>query len=271
MSFNCKYCGRELPDGAAFCEGCGSTFDTDKITCLSCGESLDPGTTLCPVCGARIYNTAAPDEGPAEMEALVPPVITDDMFATHSESNADAPAIESADESVYMRPVHPASQQAAPRQTAASRPEPIPVPIRQQQGPTQSAPLLNRPRQSASPGVQPQAPVIENAQDYTSSRASGFAEAARPPQQPQQQPAQQFPYQDFMQKPYPDPAKMPVEQGKKGRSVLVPIILIILIIGVILFDVFYLFRDRIFGSDDSKSSKSAAVITVTDDLTADDM
>ena len=277
MSFKCKYCGRELPDGAAFCEGCGTTFDTDKIPCLSCGELLDPGTTLCPVCGSRIYNTAA-EAGPAEMEELIPPVITDDMFTAQAPVSNEAPAIESADESVYMHPAAAAPQQPAPAQTGGTapqpyiprRPEPIPVPIRpRQQAPAQSAPLLNRPRQSASPGVQQPAPAYEDQQSYASNRSSGFAEAARPQQQPQQPQQPQMPFQDFAQKPYPDPARMQMQENKKEHSMLVPVILIILIVAVILVDVFVLFRDRIFGSDDSKSSKSAAVIRVIDDLPAD--
>lgn len=274
MSFKCKYCGRELPDGAAFCEGCGASFDTDKIPCLSCGEPLEPGTTLCPACGARIYNTA--EEGPAEMEALVPPVITDDMFAPQTPVNNAAPAIESADESVYMRPA-PAAQQTAPAQAGQvtpqpynpKRPEPIPVPIRPRtQAPAQAAPLLNRPRQSASPGVQQPEPVIDGQQAYASSSSSGFAEAARP-QQPRQPQQPEMPFQDFAQRPYPDPARMQMQEGKKEHSMLVPIILIILIAAVILIDVFVLFRDRIFGSDDSKASKSAAVIRVIGDLPSD--
>ena len=275
MSFNCKYCGRELPDNAAYCEGCGATFDTydsETIICLSCGERLAPGTTLCPACGARIYNTAA--EGPAEMEALVPPVITDDMFAARSPESENY-AIESADESVYSnRPVQPIPQPAAPvpspaaPQAAVPRPgpaEPIPVPIRPKPHTApQVAPLLNRPRPAAAP-AQPE-PVIEEQEAYNSYSSSRFEEAARP-QQPYDLHGQPGAYQQAPQiphNPYPDPARMRVESGKKGRSLVVPIILIILIIAVILVDVFVLFRDRIFGSDDSKASKSSAVITVTE-------
>ncbi|SDB07612.1 Double zinc ribbon [Ruminococcaceae bacterium FB2012] len=272
MSFNCKYCGRELPDDAAFCEGCGATFDTDKIICLSCGERLDPGTTLCPACGARIYNTVS--DGPAEMEELVPPVITDDMFTTRGPEDY---AIESADESVYANrpaaPVPPPVQTVPPAEAprpAQTRPaESIPVPIRAKpHAPAQVAPLLNHPR-PAAPSASPQTgAVIDDQEPYVSNSSSQFKEAARPaqPRSEHAQPGayQQDPFQQVPHNPYPDPARMRVEGGKKGRSLLIPIILIILIIAVVLVDVFVIFRDRIFGSDDSKASKSAAVITVTD-------
>mgnify|MGYP000301540679 CR=1 FL=1 len=50
----------------------------------------------------------------------------------------------------------------------------------------------------------------------------------------------------------------------KGASALVPIILIILILAVICVDVFWLFRDQIFGKKD-ESSNDCAVITLTDE------
>ena len=50
----------------------------------------------------------------------------------------------------------------------------------------------------------------------------------------------------------------------KGAGALVPIILIILILAVICVDVFWLFRDQIFGKKD-ESSNDCAVITLTDE------
>ena len=51
----------------------------------------------------------------------------------------------------------------------------------------------------------------------------------------------------------------------KGAGALVPIILIILIIAVICVDVFWLFRDQIFGKKDDKSSGSAIVTLLSDE------
>lgn len=50
----------------------------------------------------------------------------------------------------------------------------------------------------------------------------------------------------------------------KGAGALVPIILIILILAVICVDVFWLFRDQIFGKKD-ESSNDCAVVTLTDE------
>ena len=50
----------------------------------------------------------------------------------------------------------------------------------------------------------------------------------------------------------------------KGAGALVPIILIILILAVICVDVFWLFRDQIFGKKD-ESSNGCAVVTLTDE------
>lgn len=50
----------------------------------------------------------------------------------------------------------------------------------------------------------------------------------------------------------------------KGAGALVPIILIILILAVICVDVFWLFRDQIFGKKD-ESSNGCAVVTLSDE------
>lgn len=56
---NCKYCGTELPEGAAFCTECGKkTGNTAiRLRCSECGAPLHPegkGKTLvCPYCGSR--------------------------------------------------------------------------------------------------------------------------------------------------------------------------------------------------------------------------
>lgn len=278
MSVICKFCGRELADGAGFCDGCGAIVEDDRITCLSCGEKLEPGTTLCPVCGARIYNTSAAD-GPAEMEALVPPVITDDMFASSGQEYGAPADIEAADESQFMasgvqRIPEPAVPAPSPAQSPVPPPAPVPERPRVNFTPKpQVAPLLNRPHRPASEQEPQPAPVINEtyrqptAQPYPQQQLfqqqaytqGQFEEAARP--------MQPDPYQQPPHSPYPDPRQMRVEKGQKGHSLVVPIILIILIVAVILVDVFVLFRDRIFGSDDKSSKKSISVVTLLEDGT----
>ena len=283
----CKFCGKELANGAAFCDGCGAIVEDDRISCLSCGEKLDPGTTLCPVCGARIYNSSSAD-GPAEMEALVPPVITDDMFASASPDSGASAVIESADESGYMSTggVQRIPEPVIPDPAAQAPSAPPPVQTKTNFTPKpQVAPLLNRPHRPAPAEQEAQpAPVIPDSyrqpspqQPYQQQqqlfqqqayKQGQFEEVSRPAAPGGQPQYQQSPYQQPPHNPYPDPRAMRVEEGKKGHSLVVPIILIILIIAVILVDVFVLFRERIFGKDDDKSSKkSISVVTVTDLLT----
>ena len=57
-----------------------------------------------------------------------------------------------------------------------------------------------------------------------------------------------------------------VTPGKTGgSSLIVPIILIILILAVICIDVFWLFRDQIWGKKDDSSTAAVSCITMTDE------
>ena len=83
------------------------------------------------------------------------------------------------------------------------------------------------------------------------------------PQQNYEQP------QNFQNPDYINPAspQMPgVTPGKTGgSSLIVPIILIILILAVICIDVFWLFRDQIWGKKDDSSTAAVSYITMTDE------
>ena len=274
MSVICQYCGRELEDNAAFCDGCGAILDGPKKRCLSCGEEIPETATICPVCGAGVYNNDLP-EGPAEMESLVPPVITDDMFAAPKSSTEEA-VIDSADESQYIqsqpKPVPDLMPQPTPRQA------PAPLLNERMRRPAPAAPVPEQPQPVIKEPPRPAAPAYHQ-QDETRFQKAMPQYQEMPKSTPQQSPYQQQyfqngqqgygaqpQYQQPMHSPYPDPASMNVKEGKKS-SMLIPIILIILILGVIAFDVFFLFRDRIFGSDSSKSSKkSTAIVYQTEDL-----
>lgn len=74
--------------------------------------------------------------------------------------------------------------------------------------------------------------------------------------------------QGFNNPNYIDPAsaQMPgVTPGKKGSSLIVPIILIILILAVICIDVFWLFKDQIWGKKDDSSTSAANCIIMIDE------
>jgi RNA polymerase subunit RPABC4/transcription elongation factor Spt4 len=50
----CSRCGREVPEQARFCEGCGAAAgSTETRICRACGTPLGPGTRFCPQCGRR--------------------------------------------------------------------------------------------------------------------------------------------------------------------------------------------------------------------------
>lgn len=307
MSIICKKCGRQLADNAKFCGGCGARIGeaetaTTPGKCPMCGSDIAPGVHFCTVCGTSIAASPAEkkDEAPVTMDELVPPVITDDMFeepgfgsfrpspkveveavteaytdpifANHN----DAPAVSETIESAV--PVLEAPIPEAPV-TEVKVPE-TPVindsfyqqPKQQPTAPT-PAPVLN-PAPVQQPAFRQPAP----AQQQNPMNQPNFGRAPQQPYQPQgyQQPVPPIPngYQNPNQpqyQPYPDPRTMQTKQGG-GSGVIVPIILIILILGVIAFDVFYLFRDRIFGSDDDSSTndKSSVVSTVDDEPEEDD-
>lgn len=120
---------------------------------------------------------------------------------------------------------------------------------------------------------QPQQPVQQPfAQPQQPQPFPGFAQ---PQGIPQPQPFQSFDQAPFEQPQaqspdYINPAapQMPgVTPGKSGSSLVVPIILIILILAVICIDVFWLFRDQIFGKKDDSSTAAASYITMVDEQT----
>ena len=237
MSIICKNCGKELADNAKFCGGCGSKIEAEPVQsngrlCPACGAALTPGVNFCASCGLPIEPIVIENE-PTEMEELVPPVITDDTFAVRPQE--DIPAeMEGIASQAYTQP---APEPVIP--TPAPIPVPAPAPVQEN--------VYRAPEQPAY--QQPQQPMYQ--QQYAQPNI---------PQQPNNMPQYQ---------PYPDPNAVNTVPGKKGSGMLVPIILILLILGVIAFDVFYLFRDKIFGSDDSSSKKStsskASVSSVVDD------
>ena len=235
MSVICKNCGQELADNAKFCRGCGAKVEAPEapaaeemssLNCTSCGSPLKAGSKFCPASGANVYRVIGDETGggPAVMEELVPPVITDDFFKTPSGTTPAPSAMDAIDESAFTRQTPPPAP-AAP-ETGYQQPQ------QPQQGYYQ----------------QPQQPQ----QGYYQQPQQGYYQQPMNNGQP-------------MYQPYPDPTQMPSQPEKKGGSMVVPIILIILILGVIAFDVFFLFRDRIFGKSDSNSKNSIAVVYQTDE------
>lgn len=49
---NCKHCGAQLRENAAFCSTCGMPVEK-KYFCASCGAELEGGQAFCHMCGAK--------------------------------------------------------------------------------------------------------------------------------------------------------------------------------------------------------------------------
>ncbi len=54
----CPNCQKQLPDGANFCDGCGTQFQ-QAVICPSCGNQTSAAQPFCQVCGAQ-FATQAP-------------------------------------------------------------------------------------------------------------------------------------------------------------------------------------------------------------------
>ena len=198
----CPNCNSQLADDAKFCTGCGLHLNTESAM-----QSVQP-------------------EVPT-MDSVIPPVITDDMFAQAPQEQQSAQQ--------YAQPQAQPAQQFAQQQFA--QPQGF---VQQQQG-----------------FAQPQGFAQQN------SFRQSFAQ--QPVEAGYTQPGQEM-MQDTPEYVNPAAPQMPgVVPGKKGGSLIVPIILIILIIAVILVDVFWLFRDQIWGKGDSSSTAAASYITMTDE------
>jgi len=294
MSIICKKCGRQLADNAKFCGGCGARIGEAEAVvtpgvCPMCGSAIAEGVHFCTVCGTSI--AAAPsekkDEAPVTMDELVPPVITDDMFE-EPPINAPVHSTEAEVEAVtevYKDPIfeHHSGVSETPEMSAPETviPEPPVSEVKVPETPVINDSFYKQPAPAPAPNPVPvqqpafrqPAPVQQPAPVFRNNQNNFSRPPAQQPYQPQgyQQPVPPIPNgypnpaQQPQYQPYPDPRTMQTKAG--GSGVIVPIILIILILGVIAFDVFYLFRDRIFGSDDdsSKTKDKSSVVSVVDD------
>lgn len=198
--------------------------------CPNCNSQLADDAKFCTGCGLHLNTEPAMQSVQPEvptMDSVVPPVITDDMFSQAPQEQQSAQQ--------YAQPQAQPAQQFAQQQFA--QPQGF---VQQQQG-----------------FAQPQGFAQQNnfqPTDY----------AQQPVEAGYTQPGQEM-MQDTPEYVNPAAPQMPgVVPGKKGGSLIVPIILIILIIAVILVDVFWLFREQIWGKGDSSSTAAASYITMTD-------
>lgn len=244
---NCPKCGLPVADGAKFCAACGTRMPQKLIkskVCSVCGNTLNAGAKFCNVCGTAVPQDEKPadepvvDERNPEMESIeVPELHFDDTPVQNQTIPPTTPDMPTMD-SVYLpgqepaKPVQPTAEEVA----MASRTVDIP------QTPT----VAETPNVNTAPQPQPERVLTPE----------GYQQPAQPvnnavPPQMQMNQANQM-------------NQMNGVTPGKGAGALVPIILIILILAVICVDVFWLFRDQIFGKKD-ESSNDCAVVTLTDE------
>lgn len=190
--------------------------------CPNCNTQLSDDAKFCSKCGASIQPAPAPSP-----EAAVP------------EMDSVVPPIIT-DETFAPKQAFPQPQTGYEQQ-----------PFEQQQSSFEQPPV--------QPFAQPQftqPQQFNQPQQFTQPQSQPFGYDQ--PQMPYEQP------QSFQNPDYINPAapQMPgVTPGKGGSSLIVPIILIILILAVIFIDVFWLFRDQIWGKKDD-SSTAASIVTM---------
>ena len=114
MANVCAACGAPLEENERFCTACGTPVERKKVEshryCQQCGNLLPLDAIFCDVCGREVERPkhkeqkAEPEE-PAEMEGLVSPTITDDMFAGAKElRNVKFDGFESAEDHAVKKP-----------------------------------------------------------------------------------------------------------------------------------------------------------------------
>ena len=55
----CQKCGKEIPDTAKFCTGCGNPVEQNQPKtkfCKHCGQEIDAACVVCPKCGKHLKN-----------------------------------------------------------------------------------------------------------------------------------------------------------------------------------------------------------------------
>lgn len=55
----CRNCGKEIPNQAVVCVGCGSAVNTGTNFCPNCGNPTNPGAAVCTACGVALVSGEA--------------------------------------------------------------------------------------------------------------------------------------------------------------------------------------------------------------------
>lgn len=272
---NCPACGTQLKDGVKFCPACGTQIPTATVhtnICKNCGNTLKEDAKFCNVCGtptgigeAKKVEEKKDEDEKVTMDEVEVPALDAQMAALEKEKPEKSESMPTMD-SVEI----PGEK---PKKKADTAPvEEIPIP---------SAQPVSSPAQPTAEEIAmanrtvnvPETPVVndtvstQTAQQPVYQPQQANVNTAAQPQQtvitPEGQRINQV-NNGNVNNPNSIPNYNQMKNVTPGKStnVIVPIILIILILAVIVFDVFFLFRDKIFGDDNSSAKSNASVVTV---------
>lgn len=264
---NCPNCGLPVKEGARFCASCGTRMPQqliNNIVCSVCGNSVSAGAKFCNVCGTAVPESEQQavkpeiEDSNPEMESIeVPELHFDDAPVKPNSIPPTTPDMPTMD-SIYLPGQEPAvSAAAAAKQPAAPTAEELAMASRTVT--VQDTPTVSDAAYTGAAAAASQASKVLTPEGYQTVGSQPAAGAVPP----QGQPSQPVPPQNPQYNQYSQQTDGGVTPGK-GAGALVPIILIILILAVICVDVFWLFRDQIFGDKDD-SSENCAVVTLIDE------
>lgn len=277
---DCPTCGLPYTEGAKFCPACGGKLPV-KIkprVCRTCGNTLSENAKFCNICGTpalqeekkeQVKEQPVDEDRNPTMDEIQVPIINDDIPGLQEKPLKDenTPTMDS----IYMPGQQPAVQPVA---AAAVQSVPTPAPSVspvQLTKPAYENPVINS-------GAVP-TPAAPQSNPYSGGMAGGTYQNTVQPNNSFDTQSRVITPEGVSVQPNVIPNTIPnnipnnmpqmnnVTPGKGVRT-LVNIILVLLIIAVVLFDVFFLFKDKIFGSDDSKDAKSSAVIVTVGDIGA---
>ena len=66
----CRYCGKEMVEGAAVCVQCGAPAGAGTAYCPFCGQATAPGAVICVKCGRQLNVPVGVAPGQAQKSKL---------------------------------------------------------------------------------------------------------------------------------------------------------------------------------------------------------
>ena len=268
---NCPNCGSIVENGKKFCSACGTKMPVivHQKMCKVCGNTLSETAAFCNVCGTPVPKDAPKAEEQAvvrdenrnpTMDEVAVPILTDDAPELREKplKNDDTPTMDS----IYMpgqqpvqQPAMQAAQPMAEKAAMASRTVNVaPTPT------VGATPVINDTMYNQSQQMTQNTVLTPEGQRVP-------ANATAIPNNQGTNAYNNMPNNNFIPNNTNNNFNQPMSgvTPGKGAGALLPIILIILILGVIAFDVFYLFKDQIFGSK-ADTKVTCDIVTMDEEI-----